>query len=145
MTDYGGLIRTIQLYFSTKTSFSDIKFVTEFPKMKKSQPLARPTVSVGIESITDKKVDGVYDKSNPPVLLYNRIAVMKIQFFIHVPQSHAGVECYDIATRIAAALLESNFNYNFDQLDCDSIKYDRDIGTFVQKAVIGITDKTIDS
>ena len=76
MTNYGGLIRTIQLYFSSKTSFSDVKFVTEFPKGKKSQPLARPTVSIGIESITDKKVDGVYDKdpkNNEDAKMYNEI------------------------------------------------------------------------
>lgn len=110
--------------FSNNASFNDATFVLSYMDKIKNSPLPDPTVSVGVKSFSDKRVNPVYDGND--TLLYNRIVETRISFNIYVPTKSNGLIALDIFNRISNYLMEQEENYDVKGVGCGEIVYMRD-------------------
>lgn len=110
--------------FSNNASFNDATFVLSYMDKIKNSPLPDPTISVGVKSFSDKRVNPVYDGND--TLLYNRIVETRISFNIYVPTKSNGLIALDIFNRISNYLMEQEENYDVKGVGCGEIVYMRD-------------------
>ena len=122
-------------WLSEQTRLSGIRFITEYPAVKKEIPLKRVTVAVGIgemdivDSFTAND-EGVLVKNE-----YCRLANIKVKLAIHVPYSKGGATCHDVLTTIIDCLTFDT-DLNVVESGCSGIKADRDTDAFVLDAYI---------
>lgn len=125
----------IAAWLSEQTRLSGIRFITEYPAVKKEIPLKRVIVAVGIgemdivDSFTEND-EGVLIKNE-----YCRLANIKVKLAIHVPYSKGGATCHDVLTTIIDCLTFDT-DLNVVESGCSGIKADRDTDAFVLDAYI---------
>ncbi len=133
MSEISALPANIVAWLKTKEELSDIRFLTEFPAVKKAIPLKHTTVAVGIEGM---EIVDSFTENDEGVLVENeycRQAKIKLRLSIHAPYSSGGEACHDAFTDIIDCL---TFASGLDILysGCDSIVSDRDTDAFVLSA-----------
>ncbi len=122
-------------WLSEQTSLGGIRFITEYPAVKKEIPLKRVTVAVGIGEM---EIVDSFTENDEGVLIKNeycRLATIKIKLAIHVPYSRGGAACHDILTAIIDCLTFDT-DLNVVESGCSGVKADRDTDAFVLDAYI---------
>ncbi|MBQ2774716.1 MAG: hypothetical protein IJF40_02340 [Clostridia bacterium] len=135
MSKISVLPEEIANWLSEQDRLNGIRFITEFPSVKKEIPLKRVTVAVGI---AEMKVEDSFTENDEGVLVENeycRLANIKIKLGIHVPYSEGGARCHDILTDVIDCLTFST-DLNVVESGCDNVKADRDTDAFVLEAYI---------
>ncbi len=130
MSEISALPANIVAWLKSREELSDIRFLTEFPAIKKAVPLKHTTVAVGIESM---EIVDSFTENDEGVLVENeycRQAKIKLRLSIHAPYSSGGAACHDAFTDIIDSL---TFASGLDILysGCDDIVSDRDTDAFV--------------
>ncbi len=133
MSEISALPSNIVEWLKEREELSEIKFLTEFPAIKKAVPLKNTTVAVGIESM---EIVDSFTENDEGVLIENeycRQAKIKLRLSIHAPYSLGGEACHDAFTDIIDCL---TFASGLDILTsgCDGIVSDRDTDAFVLSA-----------
>lgn len=133
MSEISALPSNIVEWLKGREELSEIKFLTEFPAIKKAVPLKNTTVAVGIESM---EIVDSFTENDEGVLVENeycRQAKIKLRLSIHAPYSSGGEACHDAFTDIIDCL---TFASGLDILTsgCDGIISDRDTDAFVLSA-----------
>lgn len=133
MSEISALPANIVAWLKGREELADIRFLTEFPAVKKAVPLKHTTVAVGIESM---EIVDSFVENDEGVLVENeycRQAKIKLRLSIHAPYSSGGEECHDAFTDIIDCL---TFDSGLDILysGCDDIISDRDTDAFVLSA-----------
>lgn len=130
MSEISSLPANIVAWLETREELSYIKFLTEYPAIKKAIPLKKTIVAVGIDNmnITDSFVE-----NDEGVLVENeycRTAQIKLRLSIHAPFSAGGEACHSAFTDIIDCL---SFESGLDIIlsGCESIVSDRDTDAFV--------------
>lgn len=135
MNEISALPANIVEWLKGREELADIRFLTEFPAVKKAVPLKHTTVGVGIESM---EIVDSFTENDEGVLVENeycRQAKIKLRLSIHAPFSQGGEECHDAFTDIIDCL---TFASGLDILysGCDEVTADRDTDAFVLRAWI---------
>ena len=130
MSEISALPANIVAWLKSREELSEIRFLTEFPAVKKAVPLRHTTVAVGIESM---EIVDSFVENDEGVLVENeycRQAKIKLRLSIHAPYSSGGEACHDAFTDIIDCL---TFDSGLDILysGCDDIVSDRDTDAFV--------------
>ena len=133
MSEISALPSNIVAWLKEREELADIKFLTEFPAIKKAVPLKNTTVAVGIESM---EIVDSFTENDEGVLVENeycRQAKIKLRLSIHAPYSSGGEACHDAFTDIIDCL---TFASGLDILasGCDGVVSDRDTDAFVLSA-----------
>ncbi|MBQ2842061.1 MAG: hypothetical protein IJE72_03400 [Clostridia bacterium] len=133
MSEISALPSNIVEWLKGREELSKIKFLTEFPAIKKAVPLKNTTVAVGIESM---EIVDSFTENDEGVLVENeycRQAKIRLRLSIHAPYSSGGEACHDAFTDIIDCL---TFASGLDILTsgCDGIVSDRDTDAFVLSA-----------
>ncbi|MBE6770621.1 MAG: hypothetical protein E7547_00580 [Ruminococcaceae bacterium] len=133
MSEISALPANIVEWLKGREELADIRFLTEFPAIKKAVPLRHTTVAVGIESM---EIVDSFTENDEGVLIENeycRQAKIKLRLSIHAPYSSGGEECHDAFTDIIDCL---TFASGLDILysGCEDIISDRDTDAFVLSA-----------
>lgn len=133
MSEISALPSNIVAWLKGRDELSRIKFLTEFPAIKKAVPLKNTTVAVGIESM---EIVDSFTENDEGVLVENeycRQAKIKLRLSIHAPYSSGGEACHDAFTDIIDCL---TFASGLDIISsgCDAIISDRDTDAFVLSA-----------
>ena len=133
MSEISALPANIVAWLKSREELADIRFLTEFPAIKKAVPLKHTTVAVGIESM---EIVDSFVENDEGVLVENeycRQAKIKLRLSIHAPYSSGGEECHDAFTDIIDCL---TFASGLDILysGCEDIVSDRDTDAFVLSA-----------
>lgn len=133
MNEISALPSNIVAWLKGREELSSIKFLTEFPAIKKAVPLKNTTVAVGIESM---EIVDSFTENDEGVLIENeycRQAKIRLRLSIHAPYSLGGEACHDAFTDIIDCL---TFASGLDILSsgCDGIVSDRDTDAFVLSA-----------
>lgn len=133
MSEISALPANIVAWLKTREELSRIRFLTEFPALKKAIPLKHTTVAVGIEGM---EIVDSFTENDEGVLVENeycRQAKIRLRLSIHAPYSSGGEACHDAFTDIIDCL---TFASGLDILNsgCDSIVSDRDTDAFVLSA-----------
>ena len=122
-------------WLSEQTSLGGIRFITEYPAVKKEIPLKRVTVAVGIGEM---EIVDSFTENDEGVLIKNeycRLATIKIKLAIHVPYSRGGAAYHDILTALIDCLTFDT-DLNVVESGCSGVKADRDTDAFVLDAYI---------
>lgn len=125
----------ITKWLSEQAVLNDIRFLTEYPAVKKEIPLKRVTASIGIEKL---KLEDSFTPDGNGVLIENeycRQATIKIKIGIHVPYSEGGAKCHDVLTRVIDCLTFAT-DLNILESGCSDTKADRDTDSFVLDAYL---------
>ncbi len=133
MSEISALPASIVEWLKGREELTYIKFLTEYPAIKKAVPLKHTTVAVGIESM---EIVDSFTENNEGVLVENeycRQAKIKLRLSIHAPYSSGGEACHAAFTDIIDCL---TFASGLDILSsgCESIVSDRDTDAFVLSA-----------
>lgn len=133
MSEISALPANIVEWLKGREELADIRFLTEFPAVKKAVPLRNTIVAVGIEGM---EIVDSFVENDEGVLVENeycRQAKIKLRLSIHAPFSAGGEACHDAFTDIIDCL---TFDSGLDILTsgCDSIVSDRDTDAFVLSA-----------
>ncbi len=133
MSEISALPANIVAWLKTREELSNIRFLTEFPAVKKAVPLKHTIVAVGIESM---EIVDSFTENDEGVLVENeycRQAKIKLRLSIHAPYSQGGEECHDAFTNIIDCL---TFASGLDIINsgCENIVSDRDTDAFVLSA-----------
>ena len=133
MSEISALPSNIVAWLKERSELSHIKFLTEFPAIKKAVPLKNTTVAVGIQSM---EIVDSFTENDEGVLVENeycRQAKIRLRLSIHAPYSSGGEACHDAFTDIIDCL---TFASGLDILNsgCDGIVSDRDTDAFVLSA-----------
>lgn len=133
MSEISALPASIVEWLKGREELTYIKFLTEYPAIKKAVPLKHTTVAVGIESM---EIVDSFTGNDEGVLVENeycRQAKIKLRLSIHAPYSSGGEACHSAFTDIIDCL---TFASGLDILTsgCDSIVSDRDTDAFVLSA-----------
>ena len=133
MSEISALPSSIVEWLKGREELSEIKFLTEFPAIKKAVPLKNTTVAVGIESM---EIVDSFTENDEGVLIENeycRQAKIRLRLSIHAPYSYGGEACHDAFTDIIDCL---TFASGLDILSsgCNGIVSDRDTDAFVLSA-----------
>lgn len=133
MSEISALPSNIVEWLKGREELADIRFLTEFPAVKKAVPLKNTIVAVGIESM---EIVDSFTENDEGVLVENeycRQAKIKLRLSIHAPYSSGGEACHDAFTDIIDCL---TFDSGLDILSsgCDGIMSDRDTDAFVLSA-----------
>lgn len=133
MSEISALPSNIVEWLKGREELSEIKFLTEFPAIKKAVPLKNTTVAVGIESM---EIVDSFTENDEGVLVENeycRQAKIRLRLSIHAPYSYGGEACHDAFTDIIDCL---TFASGLDILSsgCNGIVSDRDTDAFVLSA-----------
>ncbi len=133
MSEISSLPANIVAWLKTREELGYIKFLTEYPAVKKEIPLRKTTVAVGIDgmNITDSFVE-----NDEGVLVENeycRTAEIRLRLSIHAPFSSGGEACHAAFTDIIDCL---SFESGLDIIlsGCENIVSDRDTDAFVLTA-----------
>ncbi len=125
----------IAQWLSEQDRLSGIRFITEYPAVKKEIPLKRVTVAVGIGEMD---IVDSFEENDEGVLVKNeycRLANIKIKLAIHVPYSQGGAKCHDVLTNIIDCLTFDT-DLNVVESGCSGVTADRDTDAFVLDAYI---------
>ena len=125
----------ITSWLSKQNVLKDIRFLTEYPAIKKEIPLRQVTASIGIDKLT---LEDSFASNDQGVLIKNeycRQATLKIKIGIHVPYREGGAKCHDVLTRIIDCLTFAT-DLNILESGCGDTKADRDTDAFVLNAYI---------
>lgn len=133
MSEISALPSNIVEWLKSREELKNIRFLTEYPAIKKAIPLKYTTVAVGIESM---EIVDSFTENDEGVLVENeycRQAKIKLRLSIHAPYSFGGEACHDAFTDIIDCL---TFASGMDILysGCDGIISDRDTDAFVLSA-----------
>lgn len=133
MGEISALPANIVAWLKTREELDYIRFLTEYPAVKKAVPLKHTTVAVGIESM---EIVDSFTENDEGVLVENeycRQAKINLKLSIHAPFSLGGEACHAAFTDIIDCL---TFASGLDILasGCDSITADRDTDAFVLTA-----------
>lgn len=133
MSEISALPSNIVEWLKSREELGYIRFLTEFPAVKKAIPLKHTTVAVGIENM---EIVDSFTENDEGVLVENeycRQAKIKLRLSIHAPYSSGGEACHDAFTDIIDCL---TFASGLDILysGCDGIISDRDTDAFVLSA-----------
>lgn len=133
MSEISALPSNIVEWLKGRSELSHIKFLTEFPAIKKAVPLKNTIVAVGIQSM---EIVDSFTENDEGVLIENeycRQAKIKLRLSIHAPYSSGGEACHDAFTDIIDCL---TFASGLDILSsgCEGIVSDRDTDAFVLSA-----------
>lgn len=133
MSEISALPANIVEWLKTREELDYIRFLTEYPAIKKAVPLKHTTVAVGIGSM---EIVDSFTENDEGVLVENeycRQAKINIKLSIHAPFSLGGEACHAAFTDIIDCL---TFASGLDIISsgCDSITADRDTDAFVLTA-----------
>lgn len=133
MSEISSLPANIVSWLSGREELDYIKFLTEYPAIKKEIPLKRTTVAVGIDSMS---IADSFVENDEGVLVENeycRLVTIKLRLSIHAPFSSGGEACHEAFTDIIDCL---SFDSGLDiqSSGCESIISDRDTDAFVLTA-----------
>ena len=133
MSEISALPSNIVDWLKSREELGYIRFLTEYPPVKKAVPLKYTTVAVGIESM---EIVDSFTENDEGVLVENeycRQAKIKLRLSIHAPYSMGGEACHSAFTDIIDCL---TFASGLDILNsgCDGIVSDRDTDAFVLSA-----------
>lgn len=133
MNEISALPSNIVNWLKEREELADIKFLTEFPAIKKAVPLKNTIVAVGIDevNITDsfmENEEGVFVNNE-----YCRLAKIKLRFSIHAPFDDGGEACHNAFTDIIDCL-SFDSGLNITSSGCGGIVSDRDTDAFVLAA-----------
>ncbi|MBQ4627017.1 MAG: hypothetical protein IJB45_07200 [Clostridia bacterium] len=133
MSEISALPANIVAWLKEREELKYIKFLTEYPPVKKAVPLRHTTVAVGIESM---EIVDSFTENDEGVLIENeycRQAKIRIRLSIHAPYSSGGSACHEAFTDIIDCL---TFASGMDILSsgCNDIVSDRDTDAFVLSA-----------
>lgn len=133
MSAISSMPANIVAWLKEREELEYIKFLTEYPAIKKEVPLRSTTVAVGIDGMT---IVDSFVENDEGVLVENencRQVNIKLRFSIHAPFSSGGAACHDAFTDIIDCLTFDS-SLNIDSSGCDSIVSDRDTDAFVLTA-----------
>lgn len=133
MSEISALPCNIVEWLKGREELGYIRFLTEYPAVKKAIPLKYTTVAVGIESM---EIVDSFVENDEGVLVENeycRQAKIKLRLSIHAPYSLGGEACHDAFTDIIDCL---TFASGLDILNsgCEGVVSDRDTDAFVLSA-----------
>ncbi len=133
MSEISALPGNIVEWLKNREELGYIRFLTEYPAVKKAVPLKYTTAAVGIESM---EIVDSFEENDEGVLVENefcRQAKIKLRLSIHAPYSLGGEACHDAFTDIIDCL---TFASGLDILysGCDGVVSDRDTDAFVLSA-----------
>lgn len=133
MSEISALPSNIVEWLRSREELGYIRFLTEYPAVKKAIPLKYTTAAVGIESM---EIVDSFEENDEGVLVENeycRQAKIKLRLSIHAPYSLGGEACHDAFTDIIDCL---TFASGLDILysGCDGVVSDRDTDAFVLSA-----------
>jgi hypothetical protein len=133
MSELSALPSNIVEWLKTREELDYIRFLTEYPAIKKAVPLKYTTAAVGIESM---EIVDSFEENDEGVLVENeycRQAKIKIRRSIHAPYSLGGEACHDAFTDIIDCL---TFASGLDIITsgCEGVISDRDTDAFVLTA-----------
>ena len=133
MSAISSMPANIVAWLKEREELKYIKFITEYPAIKKEVPLRSTTVAVGIDgmNIVDSFVE-----NDEGVLVENencRQVNIKLRFSIHAPFSSGGAACHDAFTDVIDCLTFAS-SLNIESSGCDKIVSDRDTDAFVLTA-----------
>lgn len=133
MSELSALPSNIVEWLEGREELSYIKFLTEFPAIKKAVPLKKTIVAVGIHSM---EIVDSFEENDEGVLVENeycRQAKIRLRLSIHAPYSSGGEACHDAFTDVIDCL---TFASGLDILSsgCEGIISDRDTDAFVLSA-----------
>ncbi len=133
MSEISALPSNIVEWLKSREELSYIRFLTEFPAIKKAIPLKNTTVAVGIGSM---EIVDSFEENDEGVLVENeycRQAKINLKLSIHAPFSLGGEACHAAFTDIIDCL---TFASGLDILTsgCENIVADRDTDAFVLNA-----------
>ncbi len=133
MSEISALPANIVDWLKGREELKYIRFLTEYPAIKKAVPLKYTTVAVGIEGM---EIVDSFEENDEGVLVENeycRQAKIKLRLSIHAPYSSGGEACHSAFTDIIDCL---TFASGLDIITsgCDSIVSDRDTDAFVLSA-----------
>jgi len=133
MSEISSLPANIVGWLKGREELSYIRFLTEYPALKKEIPLKRTTVAVGIDGMNIKDS---FVENDEGVLVENeycRLVEIKLRLSIHAPFSSGGEACHEAFTDIIDCL---SFDSGLDiqSSGCDNIVSDRDTDAFVLTA-----------
>lgn len=137
MSEISALPRNIVEWLESREELQGIKFLVEFPPIKKAVPLKNTIVAVGIGGVD---IVDSFVENDEGVLVENeycRQANMRLRLSIHVPYSEGGEACHRAFTDIIDCL---TFASGLDIISsgCDGITADRDTDAFVLTAWISV-------
>lgn len=137
MSEISALPGSIVEWLKTRDELDYIKFLVEFPAIKKAVPLNKTIVAVGIGGID---IVDSFVENDEGVLVENeycRQANMRLRLSIHAPYSQGGEACHRAFTDIIDCL---TFASGLDIITsgCDAISSDRDTDAFVLNAWISV-------
>ncbi len=133
MSEISALPSGIVDWLKEREELEGIKFLTEFPAIKKAVPLKHTTVAVGIKNMEivdafSESDDGILEREE-----FCRTAKITLRLSIHAPFSSGGVACHEAFANIMDCLtFESSLNILTS--GCDDIVSDRDTDAFVLRA-----------
>lgn len=133
MSEISALPGSIVAWLKERPELEEIRFMTEYPAVKKAVPLKNTIVAVGIESM---EIVDSFTENDEGVLVENeycRQAKIKLRLSIHAPFSSGGEACHNAFTDILDCL---TFDSGLDIITsgCESIVSDRDTDAFVLAA-----------
>lgn len=133
MSEISALPANIVDWLRSREELKYIRFLTEYPAIKKAVPLKYTTAAVGIESM---EIVDSFEENDEGVLVENeycRQAKIKLRLSIHAPFSQGGEACHDAFTDIIDCL---TFASGLDILTsgCEGVVSDRDTDAFVLSA-----------
>lgn len=133
MSEISALPSNIVDWLREREELSYIRFLTEFPAIKKAIPLKHTTVAVGIGNM---EIVDSFEENDEGVLVENeycRQAKINLKLSIHAPFSLGGEACHAAFTDIIDCL---TFASGLDILmsGCENIVADRDTDAFVLTA-----------
>ncbi len=137
MSEISALPGSIASWLGSQEALSGIRFTTEYPAERKSVPLSRTIVSVGIDSVTvtDTFVEndgGVLERDE-----YCRNALIKVRLGVHAPFSAGGEACYDAFTDVIDTLTFAS-DLEIVESGAQGVTADRDTDAFVLFAWITV-------
>lgn len=133
MSAISSMPANIVAWLKEREELGYIKFLTEYPAIRKEVPLRNTTVAVGIDSMT---IVDSFVENDEGVLIENencRQVDIRLRFSIHAPFSSGGAACHDAFTDIIDCLTFDS-SLNIDSSGCESIVSDRDTDAFVLTA-----------
>ncbi len=137
MSEISALPAKIVEWLKSREELREIKFLVEFPAIKKAVPLRNPIVAVGIEGMD---IVDSFSENDDGVLIENeycRQANIKLRLSIHVPYSEGGEGCHKAFTDIIDCLTFAS-GLNILSSGCEGIASDRDTDAFVLNAWISV-------
>lgn len=137
MSEISALPGSIAAWLAQRQELEGTVFITEYPAKRKSVPLTKVTVAVGIDSV---RITDTFVENNSGQLErdeYCRDAIVKIHLGVHAPFSAGGEACYDAFTGVIDTLTFAS-DLEITQSGAGGVTADRDTDAFVLNAWIEV-------